>query len=119
MYKAVFELSTNRADFVSRLFSRERPAGLGPQTTVQELLTKYETAKPAGELYDANVRMVRERLVNTHGFPLTPDDLEWIESCIDDRNGRQRSKPQLSCVRDRILVRAGSARGKSDRAACG
>src|SRR4030095_15820719 len=28
MYKALFELSDNRADFVSRLFSRKRPAGL-------------------------------------------------------------------------------------------
>ena len=28
MYKALFELSTDRADFVSRLFSKKRPAGL-------------------------------------------------------------------------------------------
>ena len=27
MYKALFELSADRADFVSRLFSRKRPAG--------------------------------------------------------------------------------------------
>src|SRR5678809_849042 len=30
MYKALFELSADRADFVSRLFSRKRPAGLRP-----------------------------------------------------------------------------------------
>ena len=29
LYKALFELSSDRADFVSRLFSRPRPAGLG------------------------------------------------------------------------------------------
>ena len=28
MYKALFELSEDRADFVSRLFSRKRPEGL-------------------------------------------------------------------------------------------
>jgi len=28
LYKALFELSPNRADFVARLFSRKRPAGL-------------------------------------------------------------------------------------------
>ena len=28
MYKALFELSADRADFVARLFSKERPAGL-------------------------------------------------------------------------------------------
>ena len=52
MYKALFELSADRADFVSRLFSRERPAGLGPKTSVQELFTQDETAKPAGRLYE-------------------------------------------------------------------
>ena len=30
LYKALFELSADRADFVSRLFSRKRPAGLAP-----------------------------------------------------------------------------------------
>src|SRR5881398_3678608 len=29
MYKALFEMSKDRADFVSRLFSRKRPDGLG------------------------------------------------------------------------------------------
>src|SRR6185436_6398232 len=28
VYKALFEISTDRADFISRLFSRKRPAGL-------------------------------------------------------------------------------------------
>ena len=28
MYKALFEISTDRADFLSKLFSRPRPAGL-------------------------------------------------------------------------------------------
>ena len=33
MYKALFELSVDRADFVSRLFSKPRPAGLDATTT--------------------------------------------------------------------------------------
>src|SRR5215467_12666234 len=33
MYKALFEMSPNRADFVSNLFSRVRPAGLDTKTT--------------------------------------------------------------------------------------
>src|SRR5205814_381591 len=36
MYKALFELSKDRAEFVSRLFSRRRPDGLGPQSSVRE-----------------------------------------------------------------------------------
>lgn len=82
MYKALFELSADRADFVSRLFSRERPAGLDGSTSVQELFAAYERIRGAARLYDANVRAVRERLVKTHGFPLTPEDVAWIEHAM-------------------------------------
>jgi hypothetical protein len=34
MYKALFELSTDRVDFVSRLFSRPRPANLPSSASV-------------------------------------------------------------------------------------
>jgi hypothetical protein len=82
MYKALFELSADRTDFVSRLFSRERPAGLGPKTSVGELFMKYGLARPAGRLYEANARMIRERLLDAHGFPLSGDDLAAIEAAF-------------------------------------
>jgi hypothetical protein len=82
MYKALFELSADRTDFVSRLFSRERPTGLGPTASVQELFAKYETARPAGLLYEGNARMVRERLLNAHGFSLSADELAGIEAAL-------------------------------------
>jgi hypothetical protein len=82
MYKALFELSADRTDFVSRLFSRERPAGLGPKTSVQELFSKYDTARPAARLYEGNARMVRERLLDGHGFSLSAEDLAGIEAAL-------------------------------------
>lgn len=82
MYKALFELSADRTDFVSRLFSRERPAGLGPRTSAQELFMKYEAARPDGRLYEETVRMVRERLLDAHKFSLSADDLAGIESAL-------------------------------------
>jgi hypothetical protein len=82
MYKALFDLSADRADFVSRLFSRERPAGLGPKTSVQDLFAKYETARPAGSLYEGNARAVGERLLDLHGFSLSADDLAGIEAAL-------------------------------------
>src|SRR3954467_5598768 len=39
LYKALIEISSSRADFISRLFSRPRPPGLGPESTVQELFS--------------------------------------------------------------------------------
>jgi hypothetical protein len=82
LYKALFELSADRAEFVSRLFSRERPAGLGAMTSVQELFAKYEIVKPDGRLYEGNVRMVRDRLRDAHGFSLSMDDLAGIEAAF-------------------------------------
>ena len=37
MYKALFELSADRADFVSRLFTKPRPPGLAAKSTATEL----------------------------------------------------------------------------------
>src|SRR5262249_41174261 len=37
IYKAVFEMSNDRADFLSKLFSRKRPAGLTEKSTPDEL----------------------------------------------------------------------------------
>jgi hypothetical protein len=44
LYKALFELSTDRADFVSKLFSRKRPAGLTDSVTPATLFQAYENA---------------------------------------------------------------------------
>ncbi len=41
MYKAIFELSPNRADFMSLLFSRRRPPGLNAGSTAEALFKAY------------------------------------------------------------------------------
>src|SRR5215471_12528776 len=41
MYKALFELSADRAEFVSRLFTKPRPAGLSATSTAIELMNAY------------------------------------------------------------------------------
>lgn len=83
LYKALFELSVDRADFISRLFARPRPPGLTSSATVDELFKEYEAVRPSPELYTRTSALVRERLLTTHGFPLTQSDLDWI-----DRAGR-------------------------------
>src|SRR3954453_22022876 len=37
IYKALFEMSKDRAEFVSRLFARKEPEGIGPNSTVEEI----------------------------------------------------------------------------------
>jgi hypothetical protein len=83
LYKALFELSADRGDFVSRLFSRQRPAGLGPSASVEGLFAEYARVKPAHRLREANGRSIRERLLDTHQFPLTAQDLAWVDYALD------------------------------------
>ena len=82
MYKALFEMSADRAEFVSRLFARERPGGLDAASTVQQLFAAYADARPAPGLFQDNVRLVRSRLVEVHGFPLTEGDRESIQRAL-------------------------------------
>ena len=44
MYKALFELATDRADFVSRLLSRKRPAGLTANSSPGEIFAAFAAA---------------------------------------------------------------------------
>src|SRR5579872_1473496 len=41
MYKALFELSADRADFVGRLFARKRPGGLTTSSSAEEIFAAY------------------------------------------------------------------------------
>ena len=55
MYKALFDMSANRADFVSNLFSRVRPAGLDTKMTPAALFAAYENAKVDPDLLAKNL----------------------------------------------------------------
>jgi hypothetical protein len=79
LYKALFALSMDRADFVSRLFSRARPYGLGPSATVEEIFNRYDGVPASAEHYERNLALVRDHLVKARGLPLPQGDLEWIE----------------------------------------
>jgi hypothetical protein len=80
MYKALIELAVDRADFISRLFSKTRPQGVGAASGVTELFAAYAPVPTSEDLYRQNVRAIREQLLKRHGFPLTADDLASLES---------------------------------------
>jgi hypothetical protein len=79
LYKALFELSTDRAGFLSNLFSRQRPSSDQSRATVQELFEHFDRTKPDARLYQANFQVIRDHLLTTHGFALSAADLEWID----------------------------------------
>jgi hypothetical protein len=78
LYKALFELSANRSEFVSKLFSRRPMSGFTPQTTAEELFTAYSGSEPSQELYDANLKAIIDHLKTKHGFPLSDGDVDGI-----------------------------------------
>ncbi len=79
LYKALFEEASNRADFLSLLFDRKRPNGLTNQSTVQELFSAYANVPSDQALYDANLKMIKDRLTQRHGFRLEDDLIAKLE----------------------------------------
>ena len=79
MYKALFEMSADRAEFVSRLFSKRRPQGLGSRSTIQEIFAAYATVPTSEALYKENLKDIQNELEKKHGFPLSMEDLDGIE----------------------------------------
>jgi hypothetical protein len=80
MYKALFEISATRADFVARLFNRSRPAGLTTASTATELMNAYLRASPTNDAaFRTNLKAITDHLTKTRGLPLGADDLAGIE----------------------------------------
>jgi hypothetical protein len=79
VYKALFELSADRAEFTSRLFSRPRPAGLDSTSTVEQLMQAYVAVPKDSVLFTRNLAAVKDHLQKVHGFPLTKDELASID----------------------------------------
>lgn len=79
MYKALVELSEDRGDFLSRLFSRPRPSGLAATATAQRLFDAYGDVAPDQRLARANLDAILDHLVMHHGFALTEADLTSID----------------------------------------
>src|SRR5262245_27323443 len=58
MYKALFELSSDRSDFLSRLFGRRPVSKLDASSSVTTLFDAFDAVESDSGLYDENVRAV-------------------------------------------------------------
>jgi hypothetical protein len=79
MYKSLIELSDDRADFLSRLFSIRRPPGLSSRAPIDTLIQAYSRLLPDGDWRDTVMAGVADHLRVTHGFPLSDEDFASIE----------------------------------------
>jgi len=80
MYKALFELAPDRADFVSMLLSRPRPQGLTAKSTATEIFAAFSTVDPSERMLNGTLAAVRNQLSTIRKFPIAGEDLARIES---------------------------------------
>ena len=83
MYKAAFEMSANRADFLSVVFSRRKPAGLSETSTTQQLFETYGRLERDAALAETNRKAIKDLLIKDHKFRLTDEDLETMDHVFD------------------------------------
>jgi len=118
VYKALFEMSASRTEFVSRLFSRKLVTSLPRTAGAAQLMSAYGSAPPVDEAaLAANLKAILDLLTTKHGFALTADDRDNIEhayrayhqfgpaidytSSINGRTGRFVSYATVAASTDR------------------
>jgi hypothetical protein len=79
MYKALFELSADRAAFVARLFSRPGMKATASGADAAELLDAADAVPADREQYRRNFDAVADHLTRDHGVTLSKDDLEFLD----------------------------------------
>jgi hypothetical protein len=79
LYKALIETSADRAEFLSKLFSRRRPEGLSSKSTAEELFEAYDNITPDRQLFQETLQGVKKQLEEMHKFKLSQDDEGTIE----------------------------------------
>jgi hypothetical protein len=76
IYKTIFETSANRAEFISKLFSRKAAAPVTEKSPVRALFHAYATARPDSQLFNQNLLSIKTALSE---FPLDRKDLAEVD----------------------------------------
>lgn len=116
MYKALFEMSADRGEFLSKLFSRQRPAGLDSTTSPSTLFTAFIDAAPDSGACRRNLIAIKDQLTKKHGFTLTADDsasLDYVYGAFYEAGPliNYNFRPGMGAVRfngERITLRGAS-----------
>ena len=144
MYKAVFELSADRADFVSRLFSLKRPAGLAASRLRRDFTAYKDPSLRSDELYKKNpgeltsssrrATSVFRRTTSGQSRPCARPSTRAGSTSTTSHAGKPGSIPAYAELmvatdptgwraaiwpRKRTSADRGSAQPKPDRPACG
>ena len=83
MFKAMFELARDRADFLALLFARPRPAGLDSSTGIQKIWDAFWPVRLDTALGRKTLTRIEDHLAIKHGFTFTSDELGQLRSVIE------------------------------------
>jgi len=79
MYKALFELSANRAEFLSKLFSRKPLDSVGENASLAVMFEALANQPPDIPLFRLNLEAIQDHLTQVHGFRLSDGDLASLQ----------------------------------------
>jgi hypothetical protein len=74
LYKALFQMSADRVEFVARLFSRPRPLGLGTASTPDQIFAAFARAATGPDEFDRNQKAVQAWFTRHAALRLHSDD---------------------------------------------
>jgi hypothetical protein len=82
MFKAIFAVSENRVQFLSRLFSKPLNGGdvPGRDSPVDQILKYVDEAPSSEEVFDSNLASIRDTIENEFQFPLSERDRSSLSS---------------------------------------
>jgi hypothetical protein len=83
MYKAVFELAKDRAEFLSLLFAKPRPAGLEANTPIQQIWHAYASVATDRELAAKTYARIVALLTDTRRFVFTAEESGQLSAVYD------------------------------------
>jgi hypothetical protein len=83
MFKAIFELSPDRADFIAMLFAKPRPAKLDSTTEIRAMWDAFWYIPTDTALARTNYARISGHLTTTHGFTLTPEEALTMKNVYD------------------------------------
>jgi hypothetical protein len=78
MYKALFELSRNRVEFLSLLYGRPEPRNVSNSSTSDQLFDAYWSLAYSTGRSDKTLQDIMEVLLEKHKFPLSLEDQATI-----------------------------------------
>jgi hypothetical protein len=83
IFKAIFELSPDRADFLQMVFAKPRPAKLDTATEIQPMWDAYWYIPTDTALARKNYARIVDHLTKTHGFTFTEYEMQMMKNVYD------------------------------------